>query len=129
MDTDLKIRRQRIGIVAALPAFVLAGCGGHQVIDPGASPVTQRVPVGTISQSGDTFSPSGSPIKHVPASAVVDLPDRSQPQQYHEVRPGETLSGIARARGISLERLLESNGLETDAALQPGQLIFLPPAR
>ena len=129
MDTDLKTRRQRIGILAALTAFVLVGCGGHQVIDPGTSPVTQRVPVSTISQSSDTFTPSGTQVKQVPVSSVVDLPDRSQPQQYHEVRPGETLSGIARARGISLERLLESNGLETDAALQPGQLIFLPPAR
>lgn len=129
MYADFDLSRRRIRSLAALCAFAAVGCGGHQVIDPGTVPVTQQAPVGVVAQNGENFTPAGGPIRRVPASQVVDIPDRNESAQYHKVRPGETLSGIARAHGISPARLLDSNGLESDAALQPGQLIFLPPAR
>lgn len=129
MHADVDIRRRCVGWLAAFCILTTAGCGQHQVIDPGAGPVTRQAPVRVISQNGGDFSPSGGPIRHVPVSQVVDIPDRDEVQEYHKVRPGETLSGIARAHQISLKRLLDSNGLDADAALQPGQLIFLPPAR
>jgi len=126
---DSNAGRRRVRLLPVLCLVMMAGCGGHQVIDPGTGPITQQMPVRVVSQQSREFSPSPGPIKHVPASMVVDIPDRSETQQYYEVRQGETLSGIARAHHIPLARLLDSNGLDASSALQPGQLIFLPSAR
>ena len=129
MDTDSDAGRRRHRSLAALCLVTIAGCGRHQVIDPGTGPITQQTPVRVVSQQSGDFSANPVPIKYVAASQVVDLPDRSETQQYYKVRQGETLSGIARAHHIPLARLLDSNGLDASSALQPGQLIFLPPAR
>lgn len=125
----VEVYRRRSKELAAIGFLAVAGCGQHQVIDPGTAPVTGQTPVRVISQQPGNFSHNGEPIQHVPISQVVEIPDREQTQEYHKVQPGETLSGIARAYQISLERLLESNGLEANASLQPGELIYVPPAR
>ncbi|MCS7311760.1 MAG: LysM peptidoglycan-binding domain-containing protein [Acidobacteria bacterium] len=45
----------------------------------------------------------------------------------HQVRPGETLFRIARLYGVPLERLLEYNGLSSDAPIRPGDVLRIPP--
>lgn len=57
-------------------------------------------------------------------------PDQ-QGEYYHTVQSGETLSGIARAYGISVGDLMAWNGLTQAAIIRPGQKLFLrvrPPA-
>jgi LysM repeat protein len=44
----------------------------------------------------------------------------------HVVQPGETLTGVAAANGISAESLAAANGLSTDAMLISGQEITVP---
>ena len=45
-----------------------------------------------------------------------------------EVRPGDTLHGIARRHGVPISALIEVNGLGDGAALKPGQRLLLPVA-
>lgn len=49
--------------------------------------------------------------------------------QIHEVRPGDTLFGIAGEYGITLDHLLRLNNLKKDATIQPGQKLLIAPER
>ena len=44
----------------------------------------------------------------------------------HQVRRGETLSGIAKREGVSLEELMECNNLPSVTAIRPGQVLKMP---
>jgi murein DD-endopeptidase MepM/ murein hydrolase activator NlpD len=46
----------------------------------------------------------------------------------YQVKRNDTLDGIARAHGVSLERMLELNAVDA-GGLEPGQRLFLPDAR
>lgn len=48
------------------------------------------------------------------------------PGRYHEVKPGETVWEIARRNGLSVEELVEVNGLASAEELAAGQLLFIP---
>jgi beta-lactamase class A len=56
-------------------------------------------------------------------SLVANVDSDSQ----HVVKAGETLSGISRSRGVSVDRVLELNGLTDPNALAAGQVLQLPP--
>lgn len=49
--------------------------------------------------------------------------------KVHEVRPGDTLYGIAGKYGITLDQLLRLNNLKKNAAIQPGQKLLVSPER
>ena len=65
-------------------------------------------------------------VSRLPASSVVTLPDREKDAYYHQVVKGETLTGIAGKYKQTVSGLIESNGLESNAVLQPGQLLYIP---
>jgi LysM repeat protein len=44
---------------------------------------------------------------------------------YHQVRPGETLYGISRLYGLTVDQLRSYNNIGPDAAIQPGQKLKL----
>jgi LysM repeat protein len=46
-------------------------------------------------------------------------------QNYHQVRPGETLYGISRLYGLTVDQLRSYNNIGPDAAIQPGQKLKL----
>lgn len=46
----------------------------------------------------------------------------------YTIRPGDTISGIARAHGLTTDALLSANGLERASIIYPGQTIALPAA-
>ena len=48
------------------------------------------------------------------------------PTLVHQVLPGDSLWGIAYRYGVTLETLLEANGLTLEALLQVGQEIVVP---
>lgn len=49
-----------------------------------------------------------------------------QPGTFHTVRPGDTVHGLARATGLTVEEIVEVNGLSSPRAIQVGQVLFLP---
>lgn len=110
---------------AMLLLVVSSGCG-HNVIDPG--PVSTR-PSSRVTQINSSAGTAPTHLEQVPVSQVITLPRRDSPAKYHEVKSGETLSGIARGHGVSLQRLLDANGLESSTALHPGVQIYIPSNR
>ena len=57
--------------------------------------------------------------------------DRAVREQHTEelytVRSGDTLSGIAAARGVPLRSLMQANGLSGSSVLRAGQVLRIPP--
>src|SRR2546430_16465979 len=47
---------------------------------------------------------------------------------YHQVRPGETLSGIAQLYGVSYQEIARLNGLRDPHRIEIGQPLRIPPA-
>jgi LysM repeat protein len=64
-----------------------------------------------------TPTPAAAPRASAPAKTEV-----------HEVRPGDTLFGIAGKYGITLDQLLRLNNLSRNATLRPGQKLLIAPA-
>jgi len=53
----------------------------------------------------------------------------STQKRYHTVQNGETLSGISKKYGISLEKLRKQNNLSTGQPLRTGQKLLVSPRR
>lgn len=117
-----------LGTAAAI-YWLSAGCG-HQVVQTSQAsriPAPLVVPREGQGTNSAALPANGLPnIPRVPAAAVMDVPDRSQSDVYHEVRSGESISGIARKYGRSTQAILEANGLDASAILRPKQLIYIP---
>ena len=116
----MKLHRR---LLAALLA--VAGCG-PALVEQGVSPGPAVVPVQALPASYQPPTDLQN-IPQVPASSAVSLPSRKEQATYHEVRPGESLSVIARRYGTTAADLIEANGLEPSAVIQPGQLLYIPP--
>ncbi len=57
-------------------------------------------------------------------------PDKTSPQtkaEYHEVRRGETLFGISKQYGLSVEQLCLLNQITPETPIQPGQKLLVSP--
>jgi len=54
---------------------------------------------------------------------------KPRPQQYHTVRRGETLSGIARRYGMTVEEICNLNGISPKSIIRPGQRLLVSRAR
>ena len=48
-------------------------------------------------------------------------------RQYHKVRPGETIYGIAKKYGISVDKLCRYNNFTKNQVISPGQKIWVAP--
>lgn len=101
----------KIGLMALLTALaVSAGC--------------------TASASEATPTPTQTPEALI-ANTPIPTPEPTAtptpvPQLVHLVLPGDSLWGIAYQYGVTLESLLEANGLTPDVLLQVGQEIIVP---
>ena len=59
-------------------------------------------------------------------SSGVPSPDPDPPAtQTHVVRPGETLSGIARRHGVTLQALIWANDVANPSLILPGQVLVI----
>jgi LysM repeat protein len=68
-------------------------------------------------------------VEKAQASTAAPRAAAQAKTQVHEVRPGDTLYGIAGEYGITLNQLLRLNNLNRNATLRPGQKILISPAR
>ena len=93
-------------------------------------------PLGTPSGSAPTRSPItvNVPAGNSSSSAVSPTPDLPHPiptprdflDQY-TVQSGDTLGSIASVYGISLESLMQANGLDESSVLMVGTVLDIPP--
>lgn len=81
---------------------------------------------GSGPQASVTATPTAPPqtdVAPTPSSAPLPTPP---PPLSHTVSEGDTLSGIAQAYDISVEELIEANGIENPDFLQIGQILIIP---
>ena len=95
-------------LAAALVAVV--AIGGACASEPEAEPIPTTLPVLT------TLPPQLTTTTLPPPSATIC---------YYTVQPGNTLSLIARRFEISVEALMEENGLD-DTVIHPGNDLVIP---
>jgi len=125
---------------AALVLLTLAGCGGpvpDATLAQEADPLTlshQTLPSaeGTLPS---TELPLGAFSEESPELMVAEgpglpvVPDRvpTEPEGVLiTIRTGENLVGIASVAGLSVEDLVEANGIDARHALRPGQELRIP---
>jgi LysM repeat protein len=117
---------------AALVLIALAGCGGSV---PDDTRVHEADPValstGTLPAAPATASPTASPDTGTPPPVPVVAeapPAETAPVEGVEitVRTGENLVGIASVAGVSVEAIVEANGLDARDPLHPGQALLIP---
>ncbi|MDQ1122531.1 LysM peptidoglycan-binding domain-containing protein [Microbacterium trichothecenolyticum] len=62
------------------------------------------------------------------AASVPSAPDDAPTAAAgtHEVRPGDTVSAIAGANGVSVDTVLNANGLTRDSIIYPGEVLRIP---
>lgn len=80
------------------------------------------------SSSSSSSSASGSQRTGSQAAPRTGSQGGSAQRRSHTVAAGETLFGIARRYGVSVDAIREANELEGDA-LRTGQRLVIPPAR
>lgn len=90
---------------AALVVVAASGCASHRRPPPAEERATE-VP---------------SPLD---ADADPDVPEGI----FHTVGPGQTVWRIARAYGVPVAELAESNGIEDPTRIEAGRLLFVPGA-
>jgi murein DD-endopeptidase MepM/ murein hydrolase activator NlpD len=74
---------------------------------------------------GETMPGGGEVTERVSRPAVAGTFTRqsAQPARFHKVSVGETLYGIARKRGCTVDELCAKNHLTKDVKVRPGQLL------
>jgi LysM repeat protein len=94
---------------------------------PGRDPILlQRVDA--LSQKVDALEREKQPTAESKAKpSASSKPVASTEKQYHTVRKGETLYGIGKKYGISVEQLRKLNNLSSDQLLRRGQKLLVSP--
>ncbi|MBI4497241.1 MAG: LysM peptidoglycan-binding domain-containing protein [Chloroflexi bacterium] len=76
----------------------------------------------------DTSAPPAQPaaVDPIPSLSIASPPEATPAGTAHVVRPGETLFRIARQYGVSLQALVQVNGLADPSRIQAGQVLTIP---
>lgn len=126
---------QRIGprwhqgmLVLGVLVMMLTGCGS-------VTSTIESIPAATVLEDPDSYI--GHPVEQRDAVEKVaapgsyptpapPTPTRQRPEMLtrtYQVRPGDTLTGIAAATGLSVEMLMRVNGLGNADMLSAGQVL------
>ncbi len=90
-------------------------------------PGTQLPPLKTPSTfENETLPGSLNEVPSVPADQVLTVPPPLANPTYHEVKAGETLIGIAKVYGVTLEQLRAANTLSENHVIKPYDLLRIP---
>jgi LasA protease len=92
-------------------------------------PTKRTGPTPTLADLGVTFPPTrypGLPLNSPTPDAPRTLPTARLGMDQYEVTVGDTLGSIAQEYGISLEALMQSNGLIDPNLLSVGQFLTIP---
>lgn len=150
----LQIPAQSAGVQAAPATAVAAGGDGDSDADEAGSGTTQAQPAGGyVVQPGDTLSgiaaANGMTVDQLAAANGLDpsapllagttlnfgggssqsspsAPQGAPSTGGYVVQPGETLSSIAAANGLSVDQLAAANGLDPNGLLLAGSSLNIP---
>jgi hypothetical protein len=98
-------------------------------LNPSSGEVIVEVPL--VLSAGSLRLAAGEPRRvelriHFQASSAVS-DELREVDRYHEVRAGETLWGLSRRYGLTVEELRRINDLSPDTPIRPGQKLKLAP--
>ncbi|MGO4692344.1 LysM peptidoglycan-binding domain-containing protein [Glaciibacter sp. 2TAF33] len=104
------------GIAAAhgLPASAVLAANGldrTSIIFPGQA---------IVIPDAHAWAPAAAPVAAAPAPAAPAA-------ATHTIASGDTISGVAAAAGVSVQAVLEANGLGWSSIIYPGQVLRMPP--
>jgi len=86
--------------------------------------------VDALSQKVEVLEKQKSPAAEPKAKPLTpSKPAASAEKKYHTVQKGETLYGISKKYGISVEELRKLNNLSKDPSLRTGQKLLVSPGR
>jgi murein DD-endopeptidase MepM/ murein hydrolase activator NlpD len=112
----------------SVDAGIVAGDVGAPVAAQAAAPVGIELPVGEPEPSATdqgAFLSDGTLLK--PIAVDTSVPDASDSVQVYRVKPGDTLTGIARQYGVSMKTIWWANNLKSKDRLKPGTKLRIPP--
>ncbi len=92
------------------------------------APVGIELPVGESEPAATdqgAFLSDGTLLK--PIAVDTTVPDASGSVQVYRVKPGDTLTGIARKFGVSMKTIWWANNLKSKDRLKPGTKLRIPP--
>ena len=121
-------------ILLSLPLLVIAACVRNQpqiVVITSTPDMIGAVDSAPLIQTSTSVSPTAISSETTPINIpTVELQSNANNQEglQYVVQPGDTLSAIAAANGISLEILLSINDIPDPNTLAVGQVINLPEA-
>ena len=148
LQRNLEQRRQerfKKAVVASVAAFVallvallIAGCMGEHAKSAGtgmpaiaAAPETAPVPEVAASQPKPVVAVQARPVVPAPAAPAalktVTSPVISDPETFYVVKPGDTLSRIAKLHRTTIQTIKAANGLNSDT-IAVGAKLKLPTA-
>ncbi|MEX1229519.1 MAG: LysM domain-containing protein [Planctomycetaceae bacterium] len=112
---------------AVAMCLLLAGCQS-QLVNPGSE--STRPPQGPALTPPATGAAPRDQVPHVPATAVLGQPQNSSgiSARHYQVAEGENWESIARKFGVSVDRLLDENGMDDNTPLHAGDWVVIPPA-
>jgi LysM repeat protein len=90
---------------------------GQKLIIPGSKPSVAAAPATGMSKAGATAKP---------ASNSAPAPTASGNAMKHTVKPGESLSGIAKQYGVTTKELGTANNISDPQKIQAGMELIIP---
>lgn len=118
----------KVGTAGSDPALVQKVEALAQKVDS-----LEKRPEARAPKAPPPSKPSAAPPAASAASSTTTAPAASTAvsadKRYHTVQKGETLYGISKRYGISVEELRKLNNLAPDQSLRSGQKLVLSPGR
>jgi LysM repeat protein len=146
-DVAVRGARRRAGLIASTAAMVVLAAGATVALARVGNPFTvepEATPPLVAVTASATSNPTTAPTPLLPSAAAPALspapatPTAARPTPTplratatvaatnYTVRPGDSLTAVAAAHGISVARLASANGLPINARLRIGQLLVIP---
>lgn len=114
------------------PPVLTADPPGKAPPDIQAAKPAQEIPELKADPPANTAAAEPAPAPPVPATVQLENTQALQPKPdlvNYVVKKGDTLSSIARQFAVTVEQLVNENGLETKSIIKPGQELAVPPGQ
>ena len=114
-------------VLAALGMAVVVAAFAVTSRRAGGEPASEITPA-TVAGAGEPeVQAEGLPgVAPEPTSVLAPTIEPTPEQISHVVQSGETLEGIAALYGVSLQTILDANGLTADSVIWVGQTLIVP---